>query len=98
MADVRTYDLHIVIRPADDVPGQWVAHCLEFDVVTQGDNLAHAWSMIQEALEIVVVGEIRNGLDPARRAAPQEFWDELWTKLMPRTVNLPLEAVLKRGD
>ena len=31
---------------------QWVAVCLEFDVVTQGDSEQHARDMIREAVEL----------------------------------------------
>jgi predicted RNase H-like HicB family nuclease len=31
---------------------QWVALCLEFDVVTQGDSEEHAKAMLKEAVEL----------------------------------------------
>jgi predicted RNase H-like HicB family nuclease len=40
-----------------DAPsGQWVAMCLEYDVVTQGDSEDHAFEMLKEAVEIHLAG------------------------------------------
>jgi predicted RNase H-like HicB family nuclease len=81
MADVRTYDLHIVIHPAEDVPGQWVSHCLEFDVISQGNDARHALEMVSEAIELTVLDDLAIGRDPRDRRAPQEDWDEMWGRL-----------------
>ncbi|MEX0786307.1 MAG: hypothetical protein WD939_06700 [Dehalococcoidia bacterium] len=48
MAEQR---IHAVIFK-DAESDQWVAMCIEYDVVTQGDNEAHAKAMIKEAVEI----------------------------------------------
>ena len=40
----------IIYKDADS--DQWVAVCLEYDVVTQGDNEEHAKEMIKEAVEL----------------------------------------------
>lgn len=93
----RTYNLHIVIRPAADLPGKWIAHCLDVDVVTYGDSLTHAISMAKEAVEMVFVDDLGAGHEPLERRAPKEFWDEMWKRLMPKTVALPLREVLKRS-
>jgi len=77
----RTFDLHIVVWPAEDVPGQWLAHCLELDVVSQGNSLAHAVAMIREAVGLVLSDDLSKGLDPQRRRAPQEDWEAMWKRL-----------------
>ncbi len=43
--------LHAVIYK-DAGSDQWVAQCLELDVVTQGDNEEHAKTMLREAVEL----------------------------------------------
>jgi predicted RNase H-like HicB family nuclease len=40
----------VIFRGADS--DQWVAVCLEYDVVTQGDSEEHAKAMIKEAVEL----------------------------------------------
>jgi predicted RNase H-like HicB family nuclease len=75
------FNLHIVLWRAEDVPGQWLAHCLELDVVSQGNSLPHALEMVKEAIETVIVADLQKGLDPARRRAPQEEWDAMWARL-----------------
>jgi len=43
--------VHVIIY-RDAEGDQWVAHCLEYDVTTQGDNEEHALAMIKEAVEL----------------------------------------------
>jgi hypothetical protein len=75
------FDLHVVFWPAEDVPGQWLAHCLELDVVSQGNSLPHALEMLKEAVGEVLVSDLQKRLDPMRRRAPQEDWDRMWGML-----------------
>lgn len=75
------FNLHIVLWRADDLPGQWLGHCLELDVVSQGNSLRQALEMVKEAIETILVADVQKGLDPARHRAPQEDWDRLWQRL-----------------
>ena len=77
----RDYNMWVVVRPAEDVQGQWVAHCLEFDVVSQGNSLEHALEMVCEAVAMVVVDDRIAGRDPLERRAPEEFYDGLYALL-----------------
>lgn len=81
----RFYNLWFVIRPAKDVRGQWVAHCLDLDVVTQGNSLRHALEMAHEAAQSTILDDLNAGEDPLDRRAPREFWDEMWKQLMPKS-------------
>lgn len=49
--DAKGY--HIRLYPAPDVPGQWIAEIEELDLVTQGNDAAHALEMLADALRIV---------------------------------------------
>lgn len=72
MTDERARCFHFVAYPAEDLPGQWVAHCLDFDVMSQGDSLRHSLAMLSEALTIVV-----HESDLSRhKRAPEEDWEE----------------------
>lgn len=67
--------LPVLVTPAEDIPGVWVAHCLPIDLVTQGDSITHAVSMVCEALQQVVDFDLEQGRDPLKRApAPPECW------------------------
>ena len=44
----------IVIYPAPDLKGQWIAHGLETDVVTQGDSPEHAIEMMGDAMKTLI--------------------------------------------
>ena len=72
------YSVWVTARPAPDLPGQWVAHCLDFDVISQGDSLQHAMTMIAEATGMVVVEDLKSHRDPLSRRAPEDEFDELW--------------------
>lgn len=67
----------MVVEPAEDIPGIWVGHCLDFDVISQGDNPQKAIDSVTEAVAMTVVDDLQNGLDPNERRAPAEFWDRL---------------------
>ncbi len=43
--------VHVVVFK-DAESDQWVAMCLEYDVVTQGDDEEHAKTMLKEAVEL----------------------------------------------
>lgn len=76
MATTTTrYNLWLVIKRAPDVPHLWVAHCLDWDVVTTGTSIAHALRMAVEAISMVGLEDIARGAKHPR--APQEDWDEL---------------------
>jgi len=75
----RTCGFSIMLQPAIDLPGQWVAHCLEMDVMSQGDSLSNAIESIQEAIELSLMDDLEAGV--SRAGAPGEFWDE-WFSVM----------------
>jgi predicted RNase H-like HicB family nuclease len=74
--------LHVLVTPAEDIPGQWVAHCLNLDVVTAGESIEHALEMAREAVLEVVADDLKHDLNPLDRAsAPTECW-EIATAMM----------------
>jgi len=58
------FPLLVVIYPASDIKGQWIAHCLETDVVTQGDSTDHAFEMMAETLESISKFNLSHGRFP----------------------------------
>jgi predicted RNase H-like HicB family nuclease len=68
----------ILIERAGDLPGVWIAHCLDFDVVTQGRSLRHAFAMAQEAVEMTMSADLKADRDPRERRAPSKRWAHLW--------------------
>jgi predicted RNase H-like HicB family nuclease len=86
-----------VIERAASIPSEWVAHCLDFDVVTQGRDAKHAFEMLQEAVGMVVVDDLQAGRDPRARRAPEEHWQRMSKMLdsaerRPATEQPPLES------
>ena len=71
------YSLWLLLRPAADVPGQWLAHCLELDVVTQGNSLQHAIEMAIEAVKMAIEADLEADINPFSHPAPKEYFDLL---------------------
>lgn len=67
--------LNVVIYPAPDLEGEWVAHCLELDMVSQGSSPPNALEMIAEAIEVTAQDNVQHGRPPLDfRAAPRDVW------------------------
>ena len=64
------YEFSVLIHAAPDVPGQWVSHCLQWGLVSQGNSPSHAAEMIQEAIVIC----IEDGNNQDRRPSPDDIW------------------------
>jgi predicted RNase H-like HicB family nuclease len=72
-------EFSVLIRPARDLPGQWVAHCLNWDLVSQGESPSHATRMIAEAVLLAIEEDLAADLDPnGRKPAPAELWELFW--------------------
>jgi len=68
-------NLAVLVTPSSSIPGQWVAHCLNLNIVTQGDSIQHAIMMSREAVAQVVADDLLHGLDPLEREpADPECW------------------------
>jgi hypothetical protein len=65
--------------PLSHDPETWVAHCLDFDLVTQGprgSGRAGALKSLLEALWLVLSDDARFGYDSGKRRAPPHVWAE----------------------
>ncbi|MGK4001529.1 hypothetical protein WMF31_02815 [Sorangium sp. So ce1036] len=79
---VERYNFAFTVKPAEDVPGQWLAHCLDIDVMTQGNSLLHAVRMLFEAVVMVAMADREVGQDLRdRKPAPEEDWAAFWSVL-----------------
>jgi len=74
----KLYNLSMHFHRPDDLPSIWAVHVLDFDVVTQGDDLQHALKMAVEASALVVQWDVVAGKDPADRRAPPEDWNKFF--------------------
>jgi predicted RNase H-like HicB family nuclease len=75
---VLEYRFNAFLVPSEEVVGEWVAHCLELDLVTQGTDRENALQMIVEAICLVALHSQEEGLFPPfeLRTAPAEAWLE----------------------
>jgi hypothetical protein len=77
MASSGIYNAWVILYPAPDVSGAWIAHALDFDVVTQGNGAEDAYKMAVEAICMVLEHDLQEGVDPYARRAPEECWRQL---------------------
>lgn len=78
VVDKRTLNCWVLIHRAEDLPSVWVAHCLDFDVVSQGDSPLHALDMVIEAVVMVACDDLNDNREPLLRRAPEEEWERLF--------------------
>lgn len=91
------FPLRVVLYPAPDLPGQWIAHGLETDVVTQGDTAEHALAMMADALQTLTNYDGLHRRPRIRlRPAPKAVWD-LATDATPLDVTARVERRRQRA-
>jgi len=83
--------LAYIVLPATDLPGQWVGHCLDLDLVTQGDSLRDAVESICEAVDLV----LETGDVSRYKRAPQGFWD-LFVSVLSEGERVNMDDILSR--
>jgi len=67
--------LHIIINPKDD--GLFVAHCLDFDLITTGSTEAEVSAKMKTVLLDHIRYALKNSLNPFQ-SAPQKHWKDWW--------------------
>lgn len=71
-----TFPFHVLVFPAPDVPGDWIAHSLELDLIAQGTSEQHAREMLEGAVRTLIAYNVEHGLVPIQiRFAPREAWE-----------------------
>lgn len=70
----RVYSCWAIVQPAPDVAGKWVAHCLDFDTLSQADDAETATKLLIEMTKDMVIEDLYEGKNPEDRRAPDEDW------------------------
>ncbi len=74
----RAYSCWILVEQAEDLPGVWVSHCLNFDIISQGDTPQVAVESLVEAVMMAMSDDLLEHHEPTERTpAPTEDWDRL---------------------
>ena len=77
----RIDDLWVLVWKDPDISKDdghcWVAHALQYDVVSQGRTLSHAVSCVREAAALFMMDRMAAGRDPLDYGAAPEDWDRL---------------------
>ncbi len=88
--------LNVIIYAAPDLEGQWIAHCLETDIITQGNSAPEALEMIAEAIEVIAIQNVSKGRPPIIFSnAPPEVFDmyKQAMDLATRILRIPADTV-----
>lgn len=104
IGDLRIFTCWVMIERSEDGEDgdeAWIGHCLEFDIVSQGDSPQQAIDMIHEATAMALLDDLNDGAEPndVRSKAPVEYWQVL-LNIMRNGERIPLEKIRsgERGD
>jgi hypothetical protein len=67
------HSLWFIIQPSE-VEGDWEAHCLDFDIITQGETPRQALNIAIESADFTIRRCREEGRDPYEGSAPPEYW------------------------
>jgi predicted RNase H-like HicB family nuclease len=95
---MQTQSVHVIFYREDDY---YVAHCLEFDLVAQGQNLNDAFKNLLDAIELQATYALESD-DPSIlfNPAPAEYWRMLGLAegYTPEPNGWRLPAIVSRVD
>ncbi len=86
-------DVVVFVSRAEDLPGEWIAHCLTLDIVAQGDSIRNAIRAVAESVMFAIKWDLDENLDPfeVRDRAPVEYWKKLGE--YQQRPGVPLDAI-----
>ena len=71
------------------------AHCLDFDVVTMGSDFKHAKKMLEEAVVLTLKWDKESNLNPNRRIAQGEDFEEFDRLLKSKSKKPPCALLME---
>jgi hypothetical protein len=75
VTSIRSYSAWVLVEIDDE--GNWISYCPQFDTVSYGKNPLQAVESVCEAVGSVLEADLKQGLDPMDRKAPEEIWERL---------------------
>ncbi len=85
-------DLRAALYPAEDMPGVWIAHSLDWDVIGHGQTHAEALNMLTHAVGEMLNFKLVHGMAVKITPAPPEIWALAVRAGMPPEDAHPLKA------
>jgi len=76
----RVFSGWVYIVQDEELPHIWVAHCLDYNIVSQGSTPMEAYEMVREAMQYALSEDLKRGLDPEarRNECDAEDWQPLY--------------------
>ena len=73
---IKSLMVHVIIYREEDY---YLAHCLEFDLAAQGNNIQESFQNLLDAVELQTAYALETGdLENLIQPAPPEFWRMLF--------------------
>jgi hypothetical protein len=94
--DATTYKVSVLVTEGEDVSGEWVARCLDLDLVAKGGSLDAALDAIRETVIVALEDDLANGRDPADRPRSADRYWEIFSQTVEQ--GQPTEEVADRGE
>jgi predicted RNase H-like HicB family nuclease len=77
MIEQKAFSGWAYITRAPDVANCWLAHFLDFNIMSQGDSPQQALEMVREAAGLVLADDLNSGRDPHDRQSEATDWEPL---------------------
>jgi hypothetical protein len=77
-AGASVYDLWFALFPSLDAPDRWVAHCLQIDVMGEGNSPTGALDSLATSCAGVIRVETATKKNPFLLRAPAPCWNAIW--------------------
>lgn len=77
MTEQKAFSGWAYVTRASDVEGCWLAHLLDFNIMSMGDSPQHALEMVREAAGLALVDDLNHGRDPHARRCDEADWAPL---------------------
>lgn len=69
------FPMRAVAFPAPDMPGEWLTHSLDLDIIAQGSSPQAAFQSLEESILEMIAFRLSRGLRPVEwNSAPDDVW------------------------
>jgi hypothetical protein len=67
--------MRAVAFPAPDMPGEWLTHSLDLDIIAQGASAQAAFESLEKSILEMIAFRLSRGLHPVEwNSAPDDIW------------------------
>jgi hypothetical protein len=79
VSEVERVNLWSIVKPADDMPDQWVALCVQWNLMAQAPSFKEALDCLGAVMRAAIDDDLKHGLDPLKRKGADPKYQEMLT-------------------